>query len=51
MPAVSQAQRAYLNMKFGHGWVKRHHFDNPGKLPAHVKGVVRVLKRERTVKR
>lgn len=36
MPAVSQAQRAYLNMKFGHAWVKRHHFDNKGTLPEHV---------------
>ena len=35
MPAVSQAQRALLNAKFGHAWVKRHHFDNPGKLPEH----------------
>lgn len=37
MPAESQAQRAYLNAKFGHEWVKRHHFDNKGKLPEHVK--------------
>jgi len=36
MPAKSQAQRAYLNMKFGHDWVVRHHFNNKGKLPAHV---------------
>jgi hypothetical protein len=36
MPATSQAQRAYLNMRFGHAWVKKHHFDNTGKLPAHV---------------
>lgn len=36
MPALSQAQRAYLNMVFGHEWVKKHHFDNKGKLPAHV---------------
>lgn len=38
MPAESQAQRAYLNMKFGHKWVKAHHFDNKGHLPEHVKG-------------
>lgn len=37
MPAESQAQRAYLNMEFGHAWVKKHHFDNKGKLPQHVK--------------
>lgn len=36
MPAVSQAQRAYLNAKFGHDWVKAHGFDNKGKLPMHV---------------
>lgn len=36
MPAQSQAQRAYLNSKFGHDWVKKHHFDNKGKLPDHV---------------
>lgn len=35
MPAKSQAQRAYLNSKFGHKWVKEHGFDNKGKLPAH----------------
>lgn len=37
MPAKSEAQRRYLNMKFGHAWVKRHHFDNKGPLPEHVK--------------
>lgn len=36
MPARSQAQRAYLNKKFGHAWVVAHGFDNPGKLPKHV---------------
>lgn len=36
MPAVSQAQRAFLNARFGHAWVKLHHFDNKGKLPQHV---------------
>ncbi len=36
MPAKSQAQRAYLNVHFGHEWVKAHHFDNKGKLPKHV---------------
>ena len=37
MPAKSQAQRAYLNKKFGHDWVKAHRFDNKGKLPRRVK--------------
>lgn len=36
MPAKSQAQRGYLNAKFGHAWVKEHGFDNKGKLPGHV---------------
>jgi hypothetical protein len=35
MPARSQSQRAYLNWRFGHAWVKKHGFDNKGKLPAH----------------
>jgi len=33
MPARSEAQRRYLNAKFGHEWTKRHGFDNKGKLP------------------
>lgn len=37
MPAKSQKQRALLNAKFGHEWVKRHHFDNPGRLPLRMK--------------
>lgn len=37
MPAKSQAQREYLNAKFGHQWVVKHHFDNTGKLPSHLK--------------
>lgn len=37
MPAKSEAQRKALNAKFGHAWVKKHHFDNTGKLPARVK--------------
>lgn len=38
MPAMSEAQRRYLNARFGHAWVKRHHFDNAGPLPKRVKG-------------
>lgn len=37
MPAKSQKQRAYLNWKFGHAWVKAHHFANKGKLPTRVR--------------
>jgi hypothetical protein len=36
MPAKSQKQRAYLRMRFGDAWVKKHHFDNKGKLPKKV---------------
>lgn len=32
-PAVSEAQRKYLNSQFGHDWVKEHGFDNKGELP------------------
>lgn len=37
MPAKSQKQRAFLNAKFGHKWVKEHGFGNKGKLPKRVK--------------
>jgi hypothetical protein len=37
MPAVSQAQRRFLNARFGHAWVRQHHFDNKGRLPAYAK--------------
>jgi hypothetical protein len=37
MPAKSQAQRALLYARFGEAWVRRHHFDNKGKLPERVK--------------
>ena len=37
MPAKSAAQRKLLNAKFGHAWVKKHGFDNKGKLPARLK--------------
>ena len=38
MPARSKAQVRFLHHKFGHAWVKRHHFNAKGKaykkLPA-----------------
>jgi hypothetical protein len=38
MPAESKAESKFLNWKFGHGWVKEHHFDNStAGLPEHVK--------------
>jgi hypothetical protein len=36
MPARSDAQRKYLYARFGAEWVRRHHFDTPGRLPRHV---------------
>lgn len=38
MPARSEAQRRYLFAHFGADWVRRHHFDNPGRLPARAPG-------------
>jgi hypothetical protein len=38
MPAKSEKQRRYLNVHFGHKWVKAHGFDNKGKLPEYVGG-------------
>lgn len=47
MPAVSQAQRRMLNAHFGHDWVKEHHFDNKGKLPARAKPKKTKAKRQK----
>lgn len=41
MPAESEAQRRFLNAKFGHAWVKEHHFDNKGSLPERVQHMAR----------
>ncbi len=38
MPAKSQAQRGYLATHFGVPWMRRHHFNNKGKLPKYVPG-------------
>lgn len=43
MPAVSEEQRRFLYATKGAAWVKRHHFDNKGKLP--------LRKRQRAAKR
>lgn len=37
MPAKSEKQRRLLEWKFGNDWVKKHHFNNKGKLPERVK--------------
>jgi hypothetical protein len=36
MPAESDAQRKFLYATKGAAWVKAHHFDNKGPLPAKV---------------
>lgn len=46
MPAVSEAQRKYLFAKFGAAWAKKHHFDNPGKLPAKAGPLTKALQRK-----
>jgi len=51
MPAKSQAQRAYLNAKFGHKWVKEHHFDNTGPLPKKLKKTVAQKPKKKTYRR
>lgn len=38
MPARSQAQRGFLAARFGPDWMRKHGFDNKGKLPEHVGG-------------
>jgi hypothetical protein len=47
MPAKSQAQREYLNAHFGHAWVKKHHFDNKGKLPQRVSKARKRVRRKK----
>jgi len=37
MPARSQKQRAWAFAVKGPAWARKHHFDNPGKLPKTVK--------------
>jgi hypothetical protein len=38
MPVKSKAQSRFLNRKFGHAWVKRHHFGGSTKgLPKRVR--------------
>lgn len=34
MPAKSEAQRKWAFGAKGEKWAKKHHMDNPGKLPA-----------------
>jgi hypothetical protein len=37
VPAVSQQQREWAYGVKGAAWARKHHFDNPGPLPQHVK--------------
>jgi hypothetical protein len=50
MPSRSQAQRSLLAAKFGPEWMHEHHFDNPGRLPAHVKKGKRMAQSDRDKK-
>ena len=36
MPIKSEAQRRFIYGTKGPEWAKKHHFDNPGKLPERV---------------
>jgi len=36
MPAKSEAQRKWVYGVKGAEWAKKHHYDNPGKLPKRV---------------
>lgn len=47
MPAKSEAQRKLLNARFGHDWVKKHHYDNAGKLPKRVQPKAKTKKRSK----
>lgn len=50
MPAVSEKQRRLLYARFGAAWVKRHHFDNKGKLPEyshHARAAAKAARRKR----
>jgi hypothetical protein len=52
MPALSKAQSRALNAKFGHAWVKRHHFDNPTSgLPEHKADPRKALRKKRRRKK
>jgi len=37
LPVKSEAQRRLLYARFGAAWVRAHHFDQKGKLPAHAR--------------
>jgi hypothetical protein len=41
MPARSQAQRGYLAVHKGPAWMRKHGFDNKGKLPEHTAAAAR----------
>jgi hypothetical protein len=51
VPAVSEAQRRYLNARFGHAWVRKHGFDNRGKLPAHKRKKKQTAYRDALIRR
>jgi len=47
MPARSEAQRKLIYARFGVAFARKHHFDNPGKLPAKVGPVTKALAKRR----
>lgn len=52
MPAKSQAQRGFLASTKGPAWMKKHGFDNKGKLPYKVgKKKKPAAKKKKTAKR
>jgi hypothetical protein len=51
MPARSEKQRRFLYARFGSAWVKKHHFDNPGKLPRTVGSERRRRRRKALMRR
>jgi len=51
MPAVSQAQRAFIYARFGKKFAQQHHFDNPGPLPKYAHNSSRPTMTKRKLKR
>lgn len=49
IPARSEAQRRYLYSRFGAAWVRKHHFDTKGPLPARVGKKKKAKKRRKAV--
>ena len=46
MPAKSEAQRRWAYGVKGEKWAEKHHFDNPGDLPAKARALRRKKRRK-----